>query len=115
MKITSFSGTEIPQGNAKGQLSTKSCRFSRIMSGMSAALAATAKIGSGVVPGASVVSGFFEAFGQKSMMGDYGGMTPMEMLDLQQAMLQEARVYTLLSNVMRIRHDAAMNAIRNIK
>ncbi|MGB3975097.1 MAG: hypothetical protein WBM02_01765 [bacterium] len=115
MKITSFPGSEIQKGNNREQVETKDSRFSRVMNGIGLALAASAKIGGAVIPGASVISSFFEAFGQKNMMGEYGGMTPMEMLNLQQEMLQEARVYTLLSNLMRIRHDTAMNAIRNIK
>lgn len=38
-----------------------------------------------------------------------------EMEALQQAIEQEARRFTTLSNVMKTRHDAVMNAIRNMK
>ncbi len=44
-----------------------------------------------------------------------GGMNPYDMLQIQQEMLQEARMFTLLSNIIKVRHDAAMNSIRNIR
>jgi hypothetical protein len=113
--ITSISGSEYRPGKTCGSENAKPSRFDRIMNGLGTVIATTGKVAATMIPGASVLSGLFDAIGDESWMGRFGGMTPMEMLGIQQSMLQESRVYTLLSNVMRIRHDAAMNAIRNIK
>jgi len=85
------------------------------MKGVGQFAIATGKAALAMIPGGMAISTFFDSFAQENPAGQYGGMTPSEMLGIQQEMLQEARIYTLLSNVMRIRHDAAMNAMRNIK
>ncbi|MCD4654302.1 hypothetical protein K8T06_10255 [bacterium] len=99
----------------KNEVSPETSKFSKFMKGLGTFAVAAGRAAITTIPGASAVGTFFEAFGAESAMGQYGGMTPYEMLGLQQQMLQEARMFTVLSNIMKVRHDAAMNAIRNIK
>lgn len=113
--ITSISGSDYRPEKSFGSEHAKRSRFDRIMNGLGIVMATTGKIATTMIPGASVLSGLFDAIGEESWMDRFGGMMPAEMLGIQQSMLQESRVYTLLSNIMKIRHDAAMNAIRNIK
>ncbi|HPQ40994.1 MAG TPA: hypothetical protein PLV45_11540 [bacterium] len=89
--------------------------FQRFMRGLGKVALAAGKTAMRMVPGAEIIETFFNAVNPGSSMDQYGGMTPFEMLGLQQQMLQEARMFTVLSNVMKVRHDAAMNAIRNIR
>ena len=89
--------------------------FKKFMEGLGTFAVAAGKAAMQAIPGGSAVSTFFESLTGDSAIGGYGGMTPYEMLGLQQQMLQEARMFTVLSNVMKVRHDAAMNSIRNIK
>ena len=93
----------------------KNPTFSKIMRNIGQFALATGKAAVSMLPGTRALSTFFESFGDETVLGQSGGMTPAEMLGIQQEMLQEARMFTLISNVMRIRHDAAMNALRNIK
>ncbi|MBN1297418.1 hypothetical protein JXA80_11605 [bacterium] len=95
--------------------SKQASKFDRFMRGLGTVATAAGKAALKLIPGAEAVDTFFSELGASSMMGQYGGMSPYEMLGLQQQMLQEARVFTVLSNVMKVRHDAAMNAIRNIR
>lgn len=94
---------------------TKDSKFSKFMRGLGTFAVAAGKAAVKLVPGAEAVNTFFEAFGDQNSFGGSSGMTPYEMLGLQQQMLQESRMFTVLSNCMKVRHDAAMNAIRNIK
>ncbi|MBN1879823.1 hypothetical protein JW823_06905 [bacterium] len=109
----SFTSCRLPLNES--QECSKKTRFSTIMQTFGKVLMATGRTAASMIPGGSAITAFFDSFGQENMMGVNGGMTPMEMLGIQQEMLQEARIFTLLSNIMRLRHDAAMNALRNIK
>jgi len=102
----------LPEPQSETAMTSK---FDKFMKGLGTFAAAAGKAAISTIPGASAVGSFFDAFASRTSMGQYGGMTPYEMLGLQQQMLQEARMFTTLSNVMKVRHDAAMNAIRNIK
>jgi len=50
----------------------------------------------------------------QSLLENGRGMN-LRYLALQEKMATEARVFTALSNMMRVRHDAAQNAISNIR
>ncbi len=53
-----------------------------------------------------------------SVLGNTAGsgqMTPLDMLQIQQQVEQEQEAFTLASTIMKDRHDAAMEAIRNSK
>jgi hypothetical protein len=104
-----------PVGYAKPEPASKSEKFSKILNGFGRFALATTKAAAHFVPGLGAISEYFDMFGLENQFTKHGGMTPTDMLGIQQQMLQEARTYTLISNIMRIRHDAAMNAIRNIK
>ncbi len=90
-------------------------KFSRILNGLGRFVGATGRAAAHLIPGASVICEFFSLCGLGDSSPNFGGMMPNDMLGIQQEMLQEARMYTLISNIMRLRHDAAMSAIRNIK
>lgn len=54
----------------------------------------------------------------EQLLGDTtktGGSEMMYYLKLQQQMMAEQRAYMTLSNCMKARHDAASNAIRNVR
>lgn len=70
-----------------------------------------------LVPGGAVIGAALEGLSTSEASNNLGtgAMSPYEMLNLQQKMLEEARMFTMLSNVMKIRHDSAMSAIRNIR
>lgn len=44
-----------------------------------------------------------------------GNVDPAELLQLQMAMQSEARLFSTLQNVTKVRHDASMNAIMNMR
>lgn len=44
-----------------------------------------------------------------------GNVDPAELLQLQMAMQSEARLFSTLQNVLKVRHDASMNAIMNMR
>lgn len=112
------SGGRMKPGMAPGNSGTENktaSGFQRFMKGLGKVAIAAGKTAMKMIPGADVIDTFCTALNSGSYMNQYGGMTPFEMLGLQQQMLQEARMFTVLSNVMKVRHDAAMNAIRNIR
>ncbi len=54
----------------------------------------------------------------ESLLGETtksGGSEMMYYLKLQQQMMAEQRAYMTISNCMKARHDAATNAIRNVR
>ncbi len=68
------------------------------------------------IPGGQIITTALETFGNSSNSEPIGnGMFPYDMLGIQQQLLQESQQYTLISNIIKIRHDAVMNAIRNIR
>ena len=55
---------------------------------------------------------FEQVLGQTTQTG---GSEMMYYLKIQQQMLKEQRAYMTISNIMKARHDAATNAIRNVR
>lgn len=55
---------------------------------------------------------FEQVLGQTTQTG---GSEMMYYLKLQEQMMAEQRAYMTISNIMKARHDAATNAIRNVK
>ncbi|MDF1565494.1 MAG: hypothetical protein P1V51_20825 [Deltaproteobacteria bacterium] len=55
-----------------------------------------------------------ESPGLESLLSGSRGLN-LRYLALQESMAREARAYTALSNIMRARHEAAQNAIANIR
>jgi hypothetical protein len=92
-------------------------KFSRFMSSVGRVARAAGKAVLPLLPGGNVLSAAISNFGDSSgsFAGMNNGMSPYDMLKIQQEMLQEARIFTLLSNIIKIRHDSAMSAIRNIR
>lgn len=96
---------------------TKSGKFAGFMKGMGHIAQTAGKALLPLIPGGNIVGAALRNLGNsdQSFDGIGGGMSPYDMLAIQQQMLQEARVYTLISNVIKIRHDSVMSAIRNIR
>ena len=69
----------------------KNPTFSKIMKNIRQLALATGKAAVSMLPGTRALSTFFESFGVETALGQTGGMTPAEMLGIQQEMLQEAR------------------------
>jgi hypothetical protein len=44
-----------------------------------------------------------------------GNVDPAELLKMQMAMQAEAQLWSTLQNVSKMRHDASMNAIQNVR
>jgi hypothetical protein len=94
----------------------KSSKFKDFMKSVGKAAAGAGKAILPMVPGGAVIGAALSGFSNQSeMQGLNNGLNPYDMLQLQQQMLQEARTFTLMSNIMKTRHDSIMNAIRNIR
>lgn len=107
----------LPGNGTAAQMSeaTPQSKFSNVLKTIGKVTLAAGKAAATFIPGASAISSFFDSVSGDQPWGQTAGMTPIDMLGIQQSMLQEAQMFTLVSNIVRIRHDAAMNAIRNIK
>jgi len=93
------------------------------------AASAVARVAGTVIPGAGLVSvalsGLSRLIGGPghggTSLGDAASLVSqdhsfnLQFLRLQEQMQRESRVYTALSNIMRVRHEAAKNAIDNIR
>ena len=92
-------------------------RFKSFMKGVGQVAQVAGKALLPLVPGGQVLGAALSRIGnpEQGFDGLGGGMSPYDMLAIQQQMLQEARVYTLISNIIKIRHDSIMSAIRNIR
>ena len=109
----------ISPGLAKAQEPepSRSSKFGQVLKGIGSAACALGKAALGMTPAGAIINSAFKSLGMQGDMslGGYGGLNPYNMLDIQKSMLQEAEVYTLISNIMKLRHDSMMNAIRNIR
>jgi hypothetical protein len=85
--------------------------FRKVLGGLVGAAANVFAPGLGSVIG-NVIGG-----GSGGGVGGFGGnqMSPTAMLQVQQQMAFEQEAFTLASNVLKDRHDAAMSAIQNSK
>jgi hypothetical protein len=103
---------------AMGSFKTESkSKFARFMEGFGKAAKCAGEAFLPLIPGGNIINAALNGMSSPSnSFSDAGsGMNPYDMLNIQQQMLQESRVFTLLSNIIKIRHDSAMSAIRNIR
>ncbi len=110
LTLTNSPSAPVPPETGKG-------RFRSFMKGVGHVAQAAGKALLPLVPGGQVLGAALSKIGnpEQGFDGFGGGMSPYDMLAVQQQMLQEARIYTLISNVIKIRHDSIMSAIRNIR
>ena len=62
-----------------------------------------------VIPGAGIIGGLLGG------VGGSGGNQQWQLLQQQQQMQQETQMFTMMTNIAKARHDAAMSAVRNMK
>ncbi len=93
-------------------------RPSRARSVFSTILKAAGAVASVTVPGAGpAIGAITSAMNRNSAqaMAFDGESDALRYIELQRAISQETRVFETTSNVMKARHDAMMNSIRNMK